>query len=162
MLNNTIYHSLASANIPSRLEPSGLYRADGKRPDGVTLIPWTEGKFLVWDATCVDSFCDSRIRGLSREAGGAAAAAKKNKQSKYAHLDLYRSYVFQPIAVETCGTIGPDSLSFLRNLGRRLKATTGEPQSFTYLLQRLSMAIQMGNSSSVQSTLELPGLQSID
>ena len=160
MLNNTIYHSLASANIPSRLEPSGLHRADGKRPDGVTLIPWTEGKFLVWDATCVDSFCDSRIRGSSREAGGAAAAAEKNKQSKYAHLD--RSYVFQPIAVETCGTIGPDSLSFLRNLGRRLKATTGEPQSFAYLLQRLSVAIQMGNSASVQSTLELPGLQSID
>ena len=108
----------------------------------------------------MDSFCDSRIRGLSREAGGAAAAAEKNKQSKYAHLD--RSYVFQPIAVETCCTIGPDSLSFLRNLGRRLKATTGEPQSFTYLLQRLSVAIQMGNSASVQSTLELPGLQSID
>ena len=159
MLNNIIYHSLASANIPSRLEPSGLHRADGKRPDGVTLIPWTEGKFLVWDSTCVDSFCDSRIRGSSREAGGAAAAAEKNKHSKYAHLD--RSYVFQPIAVETCGTIGPDSLSFLRNLGRRLKATTGEPQSFTYLLQRLSVAIQMGNSASVQSTLELPGLQFI-
>ena len=145
MLNNTIYHSLASANIPSRLEPSGLHRADG-----VTLIPWTEGKFLVSDATCVDSFCDSRIRGSSRGAGGAAAAAEKNKQSKYAHLD--RSYVFQPIAVETCGTIGPGSLSFLRNLGRRLKATTGEPKSFTYLLQRLSVAIQMGNSVSVQST----------
>ena len=46
----------------------------------------------------MDSFCDSRIRGSFREAGGAAAAAEKNKQSKYAHLD--RSYVFQPIAVE--------------------------------------------------------------
>ena len=59
MLNNIIHRSLASANISSRLEPSGLYRADGNRPDGVTLIPWSKGKFLVWDATCVDTFCDS-------------------------------------------------------------------------------------------------------
>ena len=159
MLNNTIYHSIASANIPSRLELSGLHRADGKHPDGVTLIPWMEGKFLMCDPTCVDSFCDSRIWRSSREAGGAAAAAEKNKLSKYAQFD--RSYVFQPIAVETCWSIGPDSLCFLRNLGRRLKSTTGEPQFFTYLLQQLSVAIQMGNSASVQGTLELPGLQSI-
>ena len=37
--------------IEQRLELSGLYRANGKRPDGVSLIPWIEGKFLVWDAT---------------------------------------------------------------------------------------------------------------
>ena len=80
MLNNTICHSLASANIPSRFEPSGLHRVDRKHPDGVTLIPWTKGKFLVWDATCVDPFCDSRIRGSSREAGGAAAAAEEQAE----------------------------------------------------------------------------------
>ena len=39
MLNTIIHHSLASANIPSRLEPSNLYRADGKHPDGVTMAP---------------------------------------------------------------------------------------------------------------------------
>ena len=160
MLNNIIYHSLASANISSRLEPSGLYRADGNCPDGITLVPWSAGKFLVWDATCVDSFCDSCKRASAREAGGAAALAEKDKARKYAHLD--RSYIFQPLAVETIGSMGPDSLSFLHELGRRLKSATGEPQSFSYLLQRLSVAIQVGNSASVLGTLESPGLQSID
>ena len=47
MLNTIIHHSLASANIPSRLEPSNLYRADGKHPDGVTMAPWSNGR-LVW------------------------------------------------------------------------------------------------------------------
>ena len=28
------------AHVPSRLEPSGLYRSDGKRPDGVSIVPW--------------------------------------------------------------------------------------------------------------------------
>ena len=56
MLNSIIHHSLASANIPSRLEPSNLFREDGERPDGVTMVPWSNGRFLVWDATCVDTF----------------------------------------------------------------------------------------------------------
>ena len=37
------------------LEPSGLYRTDGKRPDGVTMIPREIGKQLVRDVTVVDA-----------------------------------------------------------------------------------------------------------
>ena len=55
MLNYIIHHSLASANIPSRLAPSDIYRADGNRPDGVTVSHWSKGKFLVWDGICVDT-----------------------------------------------------------------------------------------------------------
>ena len=46
--------------------------------------------------------------------------------------------------------------------GCRWRSAAGEPQSFTYLLQQLSVAIQMRNSSSVMGTLELPGLQFSD
>ena len=28
------------------LSPSGLFRSDGKRPDGLTLVPWSSGKAL--------------------------------------------------------------------------------------------------------------------
>ena len=152
MLNNIIHRSLASANISNRLEPSGLYRADGKRPDGVTHVPWSGGKFLVWDATCVDTFCSSRRSAAAKEAGGAAAIAEREKARKYEHLD--RSYSFQPIAVETCGSMGPESLCFLHDLGQRLKSATGETQSFSYLLQRLSVAIQTGNASSILGTMD--------
>ena len=59
MLNNVIYNSLTSANISSLVEPSGLYKADGKLGwgwwDGVILVPWSNGRFLVCDATCVDT-----------------------------------------------------------------------------------------------------------
>ena len=136
---------MASANVPSRLEPSGLYRSDGNRPDGVTMTPWSNGRLLVWDATCVDSFCDSHRQAASLEAGGAAAQAERNKARKYAHLD--RAYMFQPVAFETCGTMGPESLPFLQELGRRLRRATGEPNSFSYLF------IQVGNCVSVLGSL---------
>lgn len=31
------------------------------RVDGVTIFPWSHGRQLAWDATCVDSFCASNI-----------------------------------------------------------------------------------------------------
>ena len=43
-LNDIGRRALVRANIPSVLEPSGLTRGDGKRPDGMTLIPWQGGK----------------------------------------------------------------------------------------------------------------------
>ena len=33
---------MASAGIPSTLKPSGLSRSDGKRPDGLTSVPWIQ------------------------------------------------------------------------------------------------------------------------
>ncbi|XP_063371156.1 zinc finger protein 596-like [Cydia amplana] len=45
--------ALVSANVPCVLEPPGLCRTDGKRPDGLTLVPWQKGRCLLWDATCV-------------------------------------------------------------------------------------------------------------
>ena len=58
-LNDIFKRALSAAHIPSRLEPTGLLRADGKRPDGVTLTPWKSGRLLVWDATCPDTFAPS-------------------------------------------------------------------------------------------------------
>ena len=38
---------------------TGLYRSDGKRPDGATIVPRKGGKVLVWDATCPDTLAQS-------------------------------------------------------------------------------------------------------
>ena len=99
----------------------------------------------------MDTFCESHRGESSLEAGGAAAHAERAKAWKYAHLD--HAYRFQPVAFETCGTIGPESLPFLKELGRWLRSATGEPNSYIYLIQRLSVAIQVGNSISVLGTL---------
>ena len=38
-LGSLIRQTLGSLDLPSVLEPRGLYRTDGKRPDGVTMVP---------------------------------------------------------------------------------------------------------------------------
>ena len=72
-LNQIIYRSLHSARIPFRLEPSGLSSSDRSRPDGLSLTPWSSGKFLVVDATCTD--CASNITHTSSEPGRACSCS---------------------------------------------------------------------------------------
>ena len=42
-LSSLIKQTLRSLDLPAMIEPRGLYRTDGKRPDGVTMIPWGMG-----------------------------------------------------------------------------------------------------------------------
>jgi len=71
-LNDIIKRAFVSAEIPAALEPPGLSRSDGKRPDGVTLVPWSQGKCLIWDATCVDTFALSYLNQIKETSGSAA------------------------------------------------------------------------------------------
>ena len=150
-INNIVCRAMSAAKIPSRLEPSGLSRSDGKRPDGVSVVPWRNGKLLIWDATSPDTFAPSYSSLASTEAGLVAARAEELKGTKYAPLVPH--HIFTPVAIETGGVVGPQSLPFLQELGRRLRQVTGDSKSFVHLLQRLSIAVQQGNAASVLGSI---------
>ena len=150
-LNDIIHRALSSAKIPARLEPSGLQRSDGKRPDGISVVPWKCGKLLVWDATCPDTFAPSYSSNATSEARLVAASAEERKEAKYSNLGAL--HCFTPVAIETSGVFGPKSLLFVRELGRRIARVTGEVKSTNYLVQRLSVAVQRGNSAAVLGTM---------
>ena len=79
-LNDIIKRALDSAKVPCHLEPVGLYRSDGKRPDGASVVPWRGGgKVLVWDATCTDTLAPSHLTLAIREGGTVAAQCRTEK-----------------------------------------------------------------------------------
>ena len=143
-VNDIIKRSLSAAHVPSRLEPTGFLRSDGRRPDGAT---WKSGCLLVWDVTCPDTFALSYRARATQEPGKVAATAEEWKSEKYRGLPP--GHKFSPIAIETLGAIGPKSLALLKDLGCRIRSELGEPKSTEYLLMRLSVAVQRGNSISV-------------
>ena len=110
-----------------------------------------KGLSVVWDFTCVDTFAASHLPSTSRHAGSAAIEAAERKRRKYDFLG-YR-YLFVPIAVEPTGVFDPAGLRFLREVGVRVAAATGEKRSAEFLLQRMSLAVQRGNIASVLGTL---------
>ena len=142
--------ALAAAGVPSWLEPIGLDRGDGRRPDGVTVFPYHRGKCLTWDATCVDTFSTSSIVGSAVQPGSAALNAEERKRSRY--QALADRYIFQPVAVEATGVLGASTLTFLRQLGKRITSQTGEKRETAWLLERMSLAVVRGNSAAVLST----------
>ena len=125
-LNSIISRALTTAGIPSRLEPTGLLRTDGKRPDGMSLAPWSSGKLLVWDATCSDTFAPSHRSQATHAPGEVAASLLEQRRGRKPNI----SAAFQ-LAI-TCsrgsgdyGAMGPRTLLFLKELGKRVRARQG-------------------------------------
>ncbi|OXA49110.1 hypothetical protein Fcan01_16224 [Folsomia candida] len=149
--NNVIARALRSAEVPCIRESAGCSTQDGKRPDGMTLIPWSRGKSLVWDVTCVDTFAPSYLPETVRYQGAAASKAEDSKRRRYAFL-LDR-FIFVPVAMETTGVWGQEGLLLINQIGERIAARTGQPNAVTFLRQRISLAVQRGNVASILGTL---------
>ena len=87
LLNSLIKQTLGSLDLPSMIEPSGLYRTDGKCPDVVTMIPWEMGKQLLWDVTVVDALAPSRLnQGSLCNPGTTTTETEARKIETYREL----------------------------------------------------------------------------
>ena len=82
--------------------------------------------------------------------------AEQKKLIKYD--SLAPNYDIAPVAIESLGAIGPLSRALLKDLGRRIKESTGEARAHEYLVQRLAVAVQRGNAVSIMGTMGDPGL----
>ena len=131
--------------IPPSKEPIGLSSADGTRPDGATLVPWTRGKPLAWDVTVPDTYAALHVQLTSTTACAAAEKAAVNKTTKY--VALAATHFFVPVVIEkTSGAWCPQSAEFIEDLERRITTITNEPLETTYLYQRMSITLQRGNA----------------
>ena len=147
-LNDTVKRALDKAGFPAQLEPVGLDRGDGKRPDGITIFPFKRGKPLVWDATCSDTFADSNLLDSLTDTGAASRRAEIRKLEKY--RDLSERFLFEPFAFETSGVLGPRTLRTVLEIGRLLTKATGDPRESSWLVQRFSLALVRGNATCIR------------
>ncbi len=156
-INKIISHAFSSAGFPNILQPPGISRDDGKRPDGMTLIPWSHGRSILWDVTVRDTLAPSYVNESSEKACSIADRAERFKHNHY--LALKDNFLLTPIAFESLGSMGPETRKFINKLGSLMIKATGETRSKDYLLQKISIAIQRGNSACILATL---GKQRID
>ena len=111
---------------PTHKEPTELIMQNGKRPEGVTLIPWSRGKALAWDVTIPDTYAASHIQSTALEVGTSAIHAADMKCTKYRELDA--THIFVPIAIETAGTWDKQATELIEEISRRCTLETEDPK----------------------------------
>ena len=130
-----------------------MTRRGGKRPDGVTQIPWQAGKLIAWDVTVVSTLADSYASVAVRGAGEVAELAATKKCEMYA--DISGAYTFLPIAIETqCNERGGVRL-LSSPWPSNQRRYTGDDREVAFTFQRLSVLIQRFSSSLFSETFAL-------
>ena len=146
-LNERVRSALNEAGHVSVLEPSGLTRTDGKRPDGVTVMPFKRGLPMAWDVTVVHTCAPSYLPASVYEAGSVAAAAEAKKEAKYASIEGLAT--FRAIGIETLGVFGPSARGLFDEIATLIQARTGDSKSRFRLYRRLAAAVQCGNAACI-------------
>ena len=88
----------------------------------------------------------------ARESRAVAVDAEQRKKSRYSHLET--THCFVPVAVETLGAMGPEARSFFREIANRIKSSCNEERAHDFLLQRVAVSVQRGNTASVLGAIE--------
>ena len=90
--------------------------------------------------------------------GGAEAQhASLTKVQKYASLT--NTHYFVAIAVETLGPWNSEGLTLIRDIGKRITQVTMDMREIAFLIQRISMAVQIGNAASFLRSLPSVNLE---
>ena len=113
------------------------------------MIPWEMGKQLVWDVTVVDALAPSRLsQGSLCNPRTTATEAEARKIEKYRELKN-NGYIFQPVALEVQCPLGETSQIFITRLCKMLCRSHDDQRAGSFLKQRISMALQIGNAACV-------------
>ena len=71
----------------------------------------------------------------------------------YHYLLQYDKFIsIQINVIESSGVFGPEAITFIKELGHRIRADTGEPRSLQFLMQGIAVAVQRGNAAAVRGT----------
>jgi len=80
----------------------------------------------------VYTVADSYVSGSAREAVTAAKTAAQRKEAKYATLQ--GTHLFQPVDVESMGTVEEATSSFLAELGHSITALSGDSREISFFV----------------------------
>ena len=116
-------------------------------PDGISIIPWSRGRCLAWDATCHDTYAPSNIQLTC--SGPGLVADRTASAKRWLYEDICTTHDFTPIAIESAGSFGKDALSIFHELARRTRVRSKDPLSYLQICQRISVCVQRSNTYSI-------------
>jgi len=134
-------------------QPNGLSRLDGKRPDGLTLIPWQEGKPLCWDVMVICHWATLTCSLQPLPPVLLPSWPPPARSQSTAHWKTSTSSSPLLWTVEYLGAMNCDAPKFLSDLGRRISLVSGDDRETTFLFQRISVLLFRFNSVLLHNSL---------
>ena len=122
--------TLSAAAISNTKEPQGLCRSDGKRPDGLTLVPWQSGRSLVWDVTVVCPLAGSYVASAAREATSVAELAATKKEDKYSGIAA--DYLYSQLRSRLSAQLMSQPLDFFSLLAKKISHHSGDERETAF------------------------------
>ena len=97
------------------------------------------------------------VRVNPKDLGKQAEAASKIKIQKYEDACAANGHIFQPIVLESCGYVHPNSLTFFKLLATRCAPLKKIPSSalYAYFMKRLSVSLQKGLAENIIDKLHM-------
>jgi len=106
-----------------------------------------------WDVTVRDTYAESHIADAVSTSGVVAHQAAQYKITNFLKLASTLRPMLYPIAIETAGTWDDVAIEIVHEIGRRTTVITQDTREIAFLFQRLSIALQRGNSVSFLNTM---------
>ena len=101
----------------------------------------------------MDALAPSRLnQGSLCNTGTTATEAEARKIEKYREL-IDNGYIFQPVTLELHGSLGKSSEIFITRLVEKLCRSHDDQRAGSFLKQRISMALQIGDAACVLGTV---------
>jgi len=97
--------------------------------------------------TCSHTLAASSLNRAVLGPSSVACDAERRKICKYS--SLLSTYIFFRLLLRHSVLLETEAMSFLHEVGRRMQFVTHEKRSFSFLMQRLSVAIQHGNTACI-------------
>ena len=88
-LNYVVTRTVKIDGILSILKPVGFDRRGEKRSVSISLFPFSTGKCLCWDATCVNTYAEAHVNSSAVAPGATVNADEDGKRHKHAALNLF-------------------------------------------------------------------------
>ena len=146
-VNIRIKRALAEAGIAATLEPIGLDVANGKRPDGTTVLPFARGREMAWDATIIHTCAPTYISATATAPRAAGELAEEKKVRKYA--SIADRVDFRAVGLETLGAFGPGARALFDEIARLIRERSGFAGARARLYRQISAAVQIGNAACI-------------
>ena len=153
VVNDYICRLFSKASVPVAKEPTGTSSADGKRPDGCTLIPWKSGRCLAWDVTIPDTVAARYISLTCQQSGTAATRASDEKFKKYS--GALGSMHFVPICIEAFGPMDPVTSGFFIEICGWISKRSGDQREHIFAINYISCILQRMNYVCIRENITM-------